>query len=353
MTDSANESGKALQLMQHDSTSPWRPRWGLGPLLLGLCSGLSLHAPLALAQSGPAVSDAIGARPQLDALIQQGIDLRRAGNDEQALQAFLEAEVLAKDSVRVRVHLASTHQALGHWLEADAYLRGVLSQPDDPYVTRHRATLEQAAQFVNQHIGSVEVTGAPLGAEVSLNGRRIGVLPLPAVRAPVGSYQLQVLKEGFYEERRPIVISGRGLIRESVQLAPVPEARPVASSPSAVRELDQGSGSPRWLSWTLAGLSAGAAATTGISLALREQSAKEWNSADCLEPGRTRGEVCRAQLDDGRAAERVAYVSGVATLLFAAGAIVSWTLEEPDVPATASLASCGIALGGATCVGSF
>jgi hypothetical protein len=111
--------------------------------------------------------------------------------------------------------------------------------------------------------------------------------------------------------------------------------------------------SPRWLSFALAGLSVGAAATTGVSLALREKSATQWNSGDCLEPGRTRGEVCREQLDRGRTAERVAYVSGVATLLFAAGAIVSFSLEEPDVQATASLGSCGIAFGGATCVGSF
>jgi PEGA domain-containing protein len=354
MTDSANESPMPLRSPRTAPRSTGRPRVGRAPLLLGLCSLLSLHAPLALAQSGSEANDVSGSRPQLDTLIQQGIELRRAGKDEQALQAFLEAEALARDSVRVRVHLASTHQALGHWLEADAYLRGVLSQPDDPYVTRHRATLEQAAQFVGQHVGSVEVTGTPVGAEVSLNGRRIGALPLPAVRAPIGSYQLQVQKEGFYEERRPIVLSNRGVIREAVELVPIAQARPVAASPSAAREVDRGLDSPRWLSWTLTGLSVGAAAATGVSLALREKSAKEWNSADCLEPGRTRGEVCPVTLDNGRNAERVAYVSGVATLLFAAGAIVSWTLDEPDVPATASLsASCGIMLGGATCVGSF
>jgi hypothetical protein len=196
--------------------------------------------------------------------------------------------------------------------------------------------------------------GTPPGAEVRLNGRRIGVLPLSAVRAPVGSYQLQVLKQGFYEERRPVVISNRGVIRESIELAPIAEARSVAASAPSVREEARGLMSPRWLSWALTGLSAGAAVTTGVSWALREKSATEWNSGDCLEPGRTRGEVCPVTLDNGRTAERVAYVSGVATLLFAAGAIVSWTLDQPGAPATASLsARCDLTLGGATCAGSF
>lgn len=103
MTDSANSSLTA-PTTPHKSGSPLRPRRRLAPLLLSLCTGLSLQAPLARAQSVPDASEGSGSRPQLDTLIQQGIDLRRSGKDEQALQAFLEAEALAKDAVRVRVH---------------------------------------------------------------------------------------------------------------------------------------------------------------------------------------------------------------------------------------------------------
>jgi hypothetical protein len=355
LAGAAHESFSTLTSMPIESRLPGLPRRRLGALSRALCLGLLLQAPLSHAQSNPDAEENVGgARSQLDTLIQRGIELRRAGKDDEALRAFLDAEALAKDSVRVKVHLASTHQALGHWLEADAYLREVSSHPDDAYVTRHRATLEQAAKFVEQHIGSVEVTGTPLGALVTLNGRRVGVLPLSAVRMPVGSYQLQVTRQGFYEERRPIVISNHGVIRESIQLAAMVEPSSVAASPTRAREIDHRSGSPRWLSWALTGLGVGAAATTGVSLALREKNASDWNSGDCLQPGRLRGEVCPGKLEGGRNAERVAYVSGVATLLFAAGAIVSWTLEKADVPRTASLAaSCGIMLGGATCAGSF
>lgn len=297
--------------------------------------------------------------PEVEALVQRGIELRRAGKDEEALGAFQEAEKLAPTVVRTRVHLAATHQALGHWLDADEYLRGVLSEPEDPYVERHRATLERALEYVDRHIGELEVSGAPAGATVRLNGRELGTLPLSrAVRVPVGTYELEVSREGYYEARRPVVLTSRGVVREAVDLAPAPQAPAASTAPNPARTAstaDSGAGSPRWLSWTLTGLAVGAGATTTVALLLREKHASNWNSNDCLQQGFSRGDVCRDELDSGRTAERIAYVSGVATALFAAGAIVSWSLDGPE-EATASAAletRCGLTFGGATCKGSF
>jgi len=307
-----------------------------------------------------------------ETLIEQGMDLRQSGQEEAALPLFEEAAALEPESVRARVHLAATHQALGHWVEADALLTEVLSAPDDPYLERHRATLERAAEFVGRHLGSLMLSGQPAGAEVQLDGRTLGVLPLPdAVRVPVGSYQLEVLREGYYPLRRPLVISSGAVLREAVALAPLPAdpGAAVANGEASGRDTASagtGGGSPAWLSWTLTGLTAGAAITTGVALVVRNQHASEWNSADCLQPGRTRGEVCGAELDAGKTAESVAYVSGVATLLFAAGAAVSWTLGEPaasEAPnavasqsaasARVALTRCSLTLGGALCAGSF
>jgi len=328
------------------------------------------------------VAPALRAQPRPDAratslsrsetLIEQGMELRQSGQEEAALPLFEEAAALEPESVRARVHLAATHQALGHWLEADALLAEVLDVSDDPYLERHRATLERAAEFVGRHLGSLMLSGQPAGAEVRLDGRKLGALPLPdAVRVPVGSYQLEVLSEGYYPLRRPVVISSGAVLREAVALAPLPadSGATVADGAGSGRGSEsagKGGGSPAWLSWTLTGLTAGAAITTGVALVVRNHHASEWNSADCLQPGRARGEVCGAELDAGKTAESVAYASGVATLLFAAGAVVSWTLgepassEAPDSVASSSVASkaaaltrCGFTLGGATCVGSF
>jgi hypothetical protein len=274
--------------------------------------------------------------------------------------------------VRARVHLAATHQALGHWLEADALLAEVLDVSDDPYLERHRATLERAAEFVGRHLGSLMLSGQPAGAEVRLDGRTLGVLPLlDPVRVLVGSFQLEVVLEGYYPLRRPVVISSGAVLREAVALAPLPagSGAAVASGEASGRGAEsagKGGGSPAWLSWTLTGLTAGAAITTGVALVVRNQHASEWNSADCLQPGRTRGEACGSELDAGKTAESVAYVSGVATLLFAAGAAVSWTLGEPaasEAPnsvaahsvasKTVALTRCSLTLGGGMCAGSF
>jgi hypothetical protein len=330
------------------------------PLLLScLLAGHALVPRAAQAQD-KAAAEAPSGNPEVEALVQRGIELRRAGKDDEALVAFQEAEKLAPTLVRTRVHVAATHQALGHWLEADEYLRGVLSEPEDPYVERHRATLERALEYVDRHIGELEVSGGPDGASVRLNGRELGTLPLSrAVRVPVGTYELQVSHEGYYDVRRPVVLTNRGVVRESVDLTRTPPPPPPSAAQAPTRglsEVDRGGGSPRWLSWSLTGLAVGAGATTTVALLLRERHASNWNSTDCLQQGFSRGDVCRDELDSGRTAERIAYVSGVATALFAAGAIVSWSLDggTSEAPESAELETrCGLTFGGAMCKGAF
>src|SRR5688572_4554685 len=256
-------------------------------LLLAVCCWLS----------GPAraepLADAAQQEAAIDPVVQQGIELRRAGQDSQALALFQDALAKAPDSTRVKVHLASTHQALGHWLEAERYLREVLESPEDAYVRRHRETLERALDFVDRRIGSLDVVGSPEGAELLLSGRHIGTLPLaqPA-RVPIGSYTLEVRKPGYHSLMRPVSIGGRSLLRESVELGQR-EAEPLAwrggaDAASGDGIEDRSGGSPRWLSWTLLGASAGAAAVSGVAFAVRERHADRWNSEECLTPGSSR-----------------------------------------------------------------
>jgi hypothetical protein len=250
--------------------------------------------------------------------------------------------------------MAAAHQALGHWQEADALLREALRADNDPYVRRHRATLEKAAEFVGRRMGNLEVTGGPDGAEVRVNGKLQGTLPLStAVRMPVGSYTLEVRLEGYYSVSRPVAITSRGIARESVELERLDTSSETwGGGTGRGPEADRGPGSPRWLTWSLAG--AGALAATGsvVALVVREQHADRWNSQDCLAPGRTRGDVCREELDSGRVAERIAYITGGAALLLGTGAIVSWALQSP-LGSEQQAASCGVTLGGAVCSGAF
>ena len=298
-----------------------------------------------------APGDRAAASARAEALLEQGVELRRLGKDQEALTVLEEAVALQPQSVRARVHLAAAHQALGHWLDADALLRELLQQSEDPYVQRHLATLERAAEFASQRLGSLIVEGTPVGAAVLVNGRPLGSLPLSsAVRLPIGPYQLEVAGTGYYPVRRSISIEPGALLREAVELTPL--VRRQNAEAGAGMRVERAAGSPRWLSWTLSGLAASAAATSAVALVLRNQHAARWNSSACLEQGRRRGEVCPRELDAGKDAESVVYVSGAGAVLLAAGAVVSWTLDMPG-DSEPGLTSCALAPGGGVCSGSF
>jgi hypothetical protein len=315
-----------------------------------------MAAETSLARAEPPPAQAEG---DVEALVQRGIELRRLGRDVEALSVFESALARWPGSTRIKVHLAAAHQALGRWVEAERYLSEALRAADDPYVRRHRETLEKAYDFLERRIGSLDVVGGPEGAELLLSGRPIGHLPLAApVRVPIGSYVLEVRKEGYYSVARPIAIGGGALLRESVTLGPRDAAPPawvqeLSGRPPA--SVDDGGGSPSWLTWTLAGTGLAAGAVSAIAFGIREQHAATWNSRDCLQPGLSRGQVCPEELDSGRSAERWGIGAAIVSGVLLGGAVASFLLERsaPSEAASFGLDGCGVGAAGALCFGSF
>src|SRR5262245_2692232 len=122
--------------------------WRTGASALGLCLSLALVLPeLASAQS-----DA----ERADRLITEGIELRRQGEDERAMQKFLAALELA-ESPRGLAQVALAAQALGNWLEADSYLRRALAVENDAWIQRNRAALDSSMATISQRVGSIDV----------------------------------------------------------------------------------------------------------------------------------------------------------------------------------------------------
>ncbi len=305
--------------------------------------------------------------PEADKFVAEGIELRARGKDNEALRAFQRASEIDPDSVRVQIHLATVHQALGNWLLADEYLSMALARQNHPYVNRHRQTLDDAKKVIEANIGRLELEGEPAGAEVRLNGRLVGTLPLTTpIRSTIGSYLLEVRREGHYSVQRPIVITGGGLVREAIHLEPLPaddnqawrartSAQPGAA-PSAMPDgVDDSSGQP-WLTWTLASAAGLAGATTVTALVLREGYAGRWNDNQrCLEAQRTRAEVCGDERDKAQTAGSVALISGVLTGVFAAGATLNafGVFEADTPPGEAGLRGCSLGFAGASCFGTF
>src|SRR5687767_907394 len=85
----------------------------LGLLALSVCFA---------AAAGAQVSTDGADNPEADRYVTEGIAMRAEGKDAEALKLFEKAAELDPGSVRVRIHLATVHQALGNWLLADDYL---------------------------------------------------------------------------------------------------------------------------------------------------------------------------------------------------------------------------------------
>jgi len=164
----------------------------------------------------------------VDAIVSQGIALRRQGQDTEALAEFQKA-LRIQDKPRVRAQAALAEQALGLWEPAEQDLLTALSHPDDPWIKRNRVTLSGALTAIQSHLGSFEPWGTPAGAAVLVNAKPVGTLPLARpVRVSGNSVLLTVRAEGYLELQQSIRVSAGGVVREHVELIPAP---PEAATP--------------------------------------------------------------------------------------------------------------------------
>jgi hypothetical protein len=295
----------------------------------------------------------------VDDFIARGIALRHSGDDARALALFQRAEQLQPNSARIRVHLAATYQALGHWEDADRYLKLALEDASDPYVQKNQAILAAARRTIDAHLATLELTGDPPGAHVWLNGRSIGTLPLAqSVRVEAGTYTLEVKLEGHYPVKRNLALAGGALARERVSLAPLARAS-VPEEGASAGEAKRDSRELQWLPWTFAGLAAGAGAGAALAWAARERHVANWNDDTVCLPanGRTRAQTCGAEHSAGDRAETWGWVGIAAAGAFATASVVSFVLigsgtEEAEQPASSAV-SCGLGFAQVACSGHF
>ncbi|HET6145933.1 MAG TPA: tetratricopeptide repeat protein [Polyangia bacterium] len=163
-----------------------------------------------------------------DTLIRKGVELRRQGKEQEALETFQRA-VQIKRAPRALAQVALAEQAMGTWVTAERDLKEALAgEATDAWIAKNRRQLEDALRVIQGHLGSLEVVGEPVGAEVLADGEPIGLLPLARpLRLPIGEITLTVRKEGYDKITRVASIARGALVRESVTLHRAPVA-PVA-----------------------------------------------------------------------------------------------------------------------------
>lgn len=181
---------------------------------------------LAVLLSGSAAFAQVG-DARVTAILRRGVELRQQGRDEAALQEFRRAYQLSPEP-RVIAQVAVAEQAVGHWVAASNHIGQALAASADPWIQRNRATLEQARQEIERHVGRLLVTGGVTGAEVFVDGERVATLPMTAVTVLAGSGVMEVRAQGFAPVSRTVRVAAGETARERVVLAPVQRAAEAA-----------------------------------------------------------------------------------------------------------------------------
>jgi hypothetical protein len=242
-------------------------------------------------------SVAIAATPaeqaQADALVRKGNQLRSAGDDLNALPLFQEAFRL-NPGARTAALLGLAEAGLGRWADADQHLTDALrSMGKDPWITRNGKTLEQTLSNVKSRVGRVELTGDPEGAEVLMNGKVVGKLPLPEpVKVSAGSVDLELRAPGYKRGFRTIILTGGQyqVVVMRLERETAGGSEPPSPAPVDVSSGEPGKRPPNWRPWAVWGGIGGAALGLGIGwygLKKHDSDVISFNKKGCKEMGNT------------------------------------------------------------------
>ena len=199
----------------------------VGAALLTAGIGLGLSARPAWA----------GDSAEAEALIRQGVELRAQKKDERALPMFEKAYQVSR-SPRTAGQLGLVEMALGYFVDAEKYLGEAVASPDHPWVAKNLPTLKAQLATAKSQIGELYIVGEPAGAEVVVNGKSVGRLPMSGpVRLDKGRVDVQVRAAGYVPTSDSVTMVGGKredrsyrLQREAVAVAPPPPP-PVAAPP--------------------------------------------------------------------------------------------------------------------------
>jgi tetratricopeptide (TPR) repeat protein len=173
-----------------------------------------------------------------EALIQEGIKLRRVGRDDAALEKFDRAYGLTP-TPRAAAQKGLCLQALGRFTEAEVLLAQSLEGDADPWVAKNRSTIKDSIEVVKTKIGRFEISGSPVGAHVTVDGREVGQFPLSGmVRINEGAAVLEVQADGYVSERTSLQVQGASFRQlefrlkktATVAAAPMPQNTAITDS---------------------------------------------------------------------------------------------------------------------------
>jgi hypothetical protein len=296
-----------------------------------------------------------------DHLLHRGVELRREGNDAEALAVFEDAYA-KKPAARALAQIALAHQALGHWVLAEATLADAFADTTDPWVAENRAPLTEALARIRRHLGWLDVTTNVADASLSVDGATVGVLPQASpVRLVAGQVVVELRKPGYDSVRRAVEIPSDGRARETIPMTASLEAPTAGVTPSpvpgvtvSVRASHAEEPASARRTWGWVALATGSALLAGgvVASVVREYEAQAYNDdSRCFYGSESRDERCGGHRSAAEAATGLA-IAGYASGAVAAGLGIFLLSSAPAGGQTAHL-ECHPSVLGASCTGAF
>jgi hypothetical protein len=309
-----------------------------------------LIASLALFRASTARADEA---TNLD-LIARGVELRKQGDDAEALATF-ERSYAQHPEPRALAQIALAHQALAHWREAERAMLSALRSPGDPWIVRQRAFLDESLRDMDAHLAWLELETNAVVGEVWIDGERCASLPLDGpIRVLAGAHVVEIRASGRPSLERAIRIEAQTRAREAFAFAPQASTLVQADSGSTEGPSSSGASARRTAGWAvLAG--AGALLAGGIvANVVREEQVAIYNDdSRCFKGAAWRDEQCGSHRDAASTAQTFAIAAYAGA---AAATIVSVTLlagKSSSPTRTAAPVSCGVRGIGVLCGGAF
>jgi hypothetical protein len=283
----------------------------------------AIASPAAAAPKPPAA--------EAEAAIRHGVELRKTGEDEAALGEFKRAYGLVP-SPRAAAQMGMAEQSLGRWPDAEVHLAEAIGSKGDAWVDKNRGVLEASLRTVRSRVGRLHIAGDPPGAEIAVDGKPQGKLPVEEpLRLLPGTARVEVRAPGY----APFVMSvsvpagqvtevavklerERGIPTPDPSAADGPEIHQPGPQPVAV-----GGGPPSWVPTTrlVTSIATGVAVAAGITwLALRESQLSDFNGVPCQFDSDTNvvhgpkgagDATCRSKLDTANTSKSIAVASFV------------------------------------------
>lgn len=221
----------------------------LSPLGLAcsVAATLWLVPALALAQhagppDGGADDDYGTASESTDELTSEGLELEKKGEWSEAY-VKLKAARARTDNYKLNTNLAMAEMQLGKYADAATHLTQALR--DFPHDTdlqkKQRADVEANLVAAKQHVVTLNVTVSEPGADVDVDGARVGRAPLPApLFLEPGEHTVRATAPGFAGAAETIRRPAGSEQDVTLSLVPLAPVLPPPAKPSAVPADDAG-----------------------------------------------------------------------------------------------------------------